>query len=204
VNLRFLNNLLGHAIVPSPRDVDTVITTSTPPEPPNWDQSCNRAILSKDQFIKLRVEPFTPEYRTLADLIHSAPDLEVTGIQRVVNIHLWKKFLTARDELLSSKSDDVGLLRELGLSDSEIQHQSQSCANFNATSKGIPSYSDNVALLLHCTRRSVDTILSEGLDERLAKDTGLLGRGIYFSGKINLILWYRKYSRAPSFNQYKV
>lgn len=42
-------------------------------------------------------------------------------------------------------------------------------------------YSDNVALLFHCTRGKVDDILSQGLDERLGSCTGLLGRGIYFA-----------------------
>jgi len=75
-----------------------------------------------------------------------------------------------------SKSADLVLLRELGLTDTELQQQAYLFLNPN-----IPSYADNVALLFHGTRGNIDDVLKQGLDERLGRRSGLLGRGIYFS-----------------------
>jgi len=79
-----------------------------------------------------------------------------------------------------SKSADFELLSGLGLTDIELQQQAHVFLNVKLPA-GIPSYTDNVALLFHGTRGNIDEVLSQGLDERLSRETGRLGRGIYFS-----------------------
>jgi len=135
--------------------------------------------LVKAPFTRSRVVPTSSEYRILSEMIDSA-QVTVLQVDRVINPHLWSKFTTTRKQLLMSKSNDWELLTALGLGEAEVHHQVQ--VGMSAHSDVLTSaYSDNVALLFHCTRENVDTILSEGLDERLGRSGGLLGKGIYFT-----------------------
>jgi len=84
--------------------------------------------------------------------------------------------------MLSMKSDDMELLAALGLSETEILHRAHILTNWkkDRALRNSP-YSDNMALLFHCTRtKQLDDIFSQGLDERLGGG-GTFGKGIYFA-----------------------
>jgi hypothetical protein len=155
-------------------------TTAAPPTPPDWEESCRSTIQSLNAFTRTPVQPTTKEYDVLAELVNSTSCLTVSRIERVVNPTLWKNFKNVRKELLSSKTMDLELLKALDLNPTELEQRKHTISNF-AAPKGLPAYSDNVAMLYHCTRGNLETVLSQGLDERLGNG-GLLGRGIYFAG----------------------
>jgi hypothetical protein len=160
-------------------------TTAAPPTPPNWNSSCNDVVKALKPVMQFPVASSTKEYQVLEQLVTSSNSLKVSRIERVVNPTLWNKFENVRTKLLSSKSNDMELLSSLGLSDTELHQQAHVALNSNLIASGIPTYADNVAILFHCTTKgNVDKVLSQGLDERIVNG-GALGRGIYFSGKLN-------------------
>lgn len=110
--------------------------------------------------------------------------VQITAVEQIVNPTLWSRFVNTRKEMLLSKSDDLELLLKLGLGEEAVMKSAHVSLNFekDAAIEAYP-YNDNLALLFHCTRSSeaVDSILNQGLDERMGKTSGLLGRGIYFS-----------------------
>jgi hypothetical protein len=100
-----------------------------------------------------------------------------------VNLELWRRFTGARKDLLSLRSENLQLLSQLGLSETEVHKRAHDRLNFDLNpALASSTYSDNVALLFHGTRGNVDEILGQGLDERLGGG-GTMGRGIYFSGR---------------------
>ncbi|KAJ3283093.1 E3 ubiquitin-protein ligase dtx3l [Rhizoclosmatium sp. JEL0117] len=114
------------------------------------------------------------------DLIHPLGS-SVIRIDRIVNPVLNDRFNARRTELLKLKSRDSGILKQCGLSDSQIALKIQADMQWdNVHGSALPEYRDNCALLFHGSRASVDDVLSQGLDCRMGKG-GLLGRGIYFA-----------------------
>jgi hypothetical protein len=96
------------------------------------------------------------------------------------------------------KSSDIVLLKgmfflfsnlsALGCSSEEIDARLKSNLVHGLNNDTIPEYSDNLALLFHCTRQTkIDDILAQGLDSRLGAG-GLLGRGMYFADVLCLPL----------------
>jgi len=155
-------------------------TTASPPTPPLWEESIASAVQALSPFIVIPLNPSSSEYNVLSELVTSSPNFRVTGIEKVINPALWNKFVAIRKELLSSKCNDLDVLGGLGLTNRDFQQQVHIMLNFDPP-RGVPSYADNVALLFHCTRGKVATILTQGLDERLG-NIGRMGRGIYFAG----------------------
>lgn len=127
------------------------------------------------------ISPHSLEYTTLEEMLQP---LKITAAEQIVNPTLWSRFVNMRKEMLLSKSDDLELLLKLGLDERAIMKSAHVALNFekNAAVQAY-RYNDNLALLFHCTRslEAVNSILSQGLDERLGKSSGQLGRGIYFS-----------------------
>jgi len=151
-----------------------------PAIPPNWKESYNKAIHVLTPYTTIPVPNHSKEFQTLAALVE--PQLTISGINRVVNPELWNKFLQMRKELMSKKSEDMEILGALGLPEEELLHRAHVSMNFDKDPGLVAvDYSDNVALLFHCTRGKFEPILNQGLDERLGNATGLLGRGIYFA-----------------------
>ena len=104
--------------------------------------------------------------------------VQITRLEKVLNIGLWNRFVNHRRDKICSKSNNLGLLRGFGLAEQELLTRAHAFVNFDGGCS--TEYSDNVALLYHCTRTNVETVLAQGLDERLGS-SGLLGRGIYFA-----------------------
>jgi len=153
--------------------------TATPPFPPDWKSSQIEALHKFAAFIRIEIPQSSKEYATLVPLMNSR--LSISKIERIMNPYLWDKFQRMRKDLLSSKTKDLSILEGLGLSEDELVTKAHINLNSENDDPGLLLYADNVALLFHCTRGEVDDILKEGLDERLGKSTGLLGRGIYFA-----------------------
>jgi len=149
------------------------------PTPPNWENSLHTPHHALRSFLRIPVSPTSKEYSILAALVE--PHLSISTIDRVINPRLWKKFVEQRTDLMSSKSDDVKLMKEFGLSDSDIKLRER-INKYYVKDKPLTNYSDNVALLFHGTQADLDTILSQGLDERVGRgNVAFLGRGIYFA-----------------------
>lgn len=110
--------------------------------------------------------------------------VKVRTIERIVNPLLWDKFVKKRIDMIKTKTNDIKLLAEIGLSQTALRVCEQYARGFKLHPKiaKVP-YNDNMALLFHCTnnQENVDSICASGLDERIGKNSGLLGRGIYFS-----------------------
>jgi hypothetical protein len=128
------------------------------------------------------------------------PHLKIKEIHRIVNIELWDKFSGDWKYLLRSKSADPQVLAQLGLSAHEIRRR---VFENRAEVAGLP-YSDNVALLFHGTRapEGLNTILLEGLDERVANPNGMMGRGIYFTDSPAKALKYDRHGTLLLFAVY--
>lgn len=94
--------------------------------------------------------------------------------------------------MLRSKTDDLNLLSELGLDERDVMRCTHLALSETKHSLH-PSYSDNMALLFHCTKSesSLQNILSQGLDERLCHVFGgRLGKGIYFADDVRKAVQY--------------
>lgn len=157
------------------------LMTASPPLPPNWMQHFQNTITSLVPYKLFPVDPTTSEYQTIVDLFGS---LNIISVEQIVNPMLWLRFLNARKEMIRSKSADLELLSQLMLSEQEVMASYYYSMNFDidANIADVP-YSDNMALLFHCTRNSanIEAILTQGLDDRMCNKRGLLGRGIYFA-----------------------
>ncbi|XP_021968355.1 uncharacterized protein LOC110863369 isoform X2 [Folsomia candida] len=156
--------------------------TALPFVPPNHQEYLDDTIAGLAPYKLFPVSDTTPEYATLTELLNP---VKITTVQQVVNPDLWARFVNTRKEMLRSKSDDLGLLSNLGLDDKQVVRSAQMSFNYDkdAAVEATP-YTDNMALLFHCTRSatSIDPILAQGLDERVGNaGGGLLGRGIYFA-----------------------
>lgn len=154
--------------------------TAIPPMPPNWLENCEDTIMSLYSLKKYKINPSTMEYQTITKMVHP---VVVKGIDKVVNPDLWKRFVNTRKEMLRSKTDDLNILPKLGLDELEVLRCAHLTLNYNKDPLLLP-YSDNMVLLFHCTRNqtNLNSILSQGLDERLSSISGgLLGKGIYFA-----------------------
>lgn len=128
-----------------------------------------------------RVSSLTSEFHKLAELLDP---LVVYEMEQIVNPTVWTRFVNTRKEMLKAKCNDPIILKELGLSDEEIARKQQSLNFGRHNAIDASQYTDNFALLLHCTKdpENVENILRDGLDERMGEG-GVLGRGIYFSDK---------------------
>ncbi|KAJ6644329.1 hypothetical protein Bhyg_09296, partial [Pseudolycoriella hygida] len=75
------------------------------------------------------------------------------------------------------------LMSELELNETELMACYQNSINVEQNPNINVPYNDNMALLFHCTKSSenVESILRQGLDERMGNIGGLLGRGLYFT-----------------------
>lgn len=161
-------------------DDATVELSPNPPLAPNWNDNLERTILSLAPYQLFPSAPDTLEYATIAALL--AP-FKVRTVEQIVNPMLWSRFTNTRKQMLLSKSDDCKLLPRLSSDHTKIFHQMHIASAFEQQPEvAAYPYNDNVALLFHCTRdkKNIDTILVQGLDERLGAG-GLLGKGIYFA-----------------------
>eukprot|EP00899_Mesostigma_viride_P006427 jgi/Mesvir1/15786/Mv03352-RA.1 len=85
--------------------------------------------------------------------------LDVTGIQRIQNPRLWRKYVTERSSMLHDKV----------------------LATSSPHALMLPPYDLHESLLYHCSKQPDHTkICGEGLDHRLS-NTGTFGRGIYLT-----------------------
>ncbi|KAJ6634504.1 hypothetical protein Bhyg_02938, partial [Pseudolycoriella hygida] len=128
-------------------------TTAEIPMPPNWHDNYEDAIMSIDTFQKYDVEPSTQHFQTL-------------------------------EKMLRSKSSDPNILTQLDLDERDVLRYTNLALSQAKDSSSLPPYSDNMALLFHCTKNksNLNSILSQGLDERLSNVFGgRLGKGIYFA-----------------------
>jgi len=167
---------------PIPPSVNTRIHPfGNTPIPPNWEYSYRTALQTLTPYSTSPVPNTSMEYHVLSSLIE--PAVQIMQINRVVNTELWRRFVSTRRDLLSSKSSNLELLQSLGLPEDEILHRTHVNVNFSPdpTLMGV-EYSDNMALLFHCTKQpgNVENILTQGLDERLGHG-GSFGKGIYFA-----------------------
>lgn len=131
-------------------------------------------------FKKYDIEPATAEYRTIESMLHP---IQVKRIKQIVNPDVWKRFISTRKEMLRSKTNDLNILSALGLDERDVMRCTHLVLN-QAKDPLHPPYSDNMALLFHCTKSetNLDSILSQGLDERLSNVLGgRLGKGCYFA-----------------------
>lgn len=159
------------------------IMSVLPPRPPKWNELYDDAVASLASYKLFPVDANTAEYTTISNLMHPAV---ISTVERVVNPILWSRFVNARKEMLKLKSENFQLVCHLGLNDVELKTCHDYSVKFmdkkNSKIASVP-YNDHMALLFHCTSntQNLDAVLSQGLDERLGSQGGLLGRGIYFS-----------------------
>ncbi|KAJ3229767.1 E3 ubiquitin-protein ligase dtx3l [Chytriomyces hyalinus] len=129
-------------------------------------------------------------------------NIPILSISRIVNPSLEQSFETRRRDLLRRKSRSHRVLKACGMSDEDIAARLQSDYEFDDAMKRtapLPEYSDNPALLFHCTKSNVDDILRQGLDQRLGAG-GLLGRGLYFADAVGKSLSYDQNSTILVFS----
>lgn len=164
-----------------PRATDAPILTPSPPTPPNWQERYQNTITSHSNYQLFPVEPNTFEYAAIASLLDP---VSISAVEQIINPNLWSRFVNARKDMLKSKCNDLELLSQLDLSETDLLTSYQHSLNFETNQKvlAVP-YNDNMALLFHCTRdpNNIENIFRQGLDERVGSTTGLLGKGIYFS-----------------------
>lgn len=164
-----------------PRTTDSPILTSSPPYPPNWNERYQNTVASLKNYQLFPVDPNTFEYSAIAALLDPAC---ITSVEQIVNPNLWSRFVNTRRDMLKSKCNDLELLSQLELNETDLLASYQHSLNFDTNSKvlAVP-YNDNMALLYHCTRDSgnIENIFCQGLDERMGANSGLLGKGIYFA-----------------------
>lgn len=179
----------------NPADIPSIVSTNVPtvtaqiPTPPNWLDHCEDTTMSLFTFKKYQIDPESLEYQTIANMLDP---VQVLGIEQIVNPDLWKRFVNTRKDMFTSKSDNLKILSKLGLDEKDVLRCAHLAMNYNADPLLTP-YSDNMVLLYHCTRNqvSLNSILTQGLDERLSNISGgLLGKGIYFADDPNKALQY--------------
>lgn len=158
------------------------------PQPPNWAEHMHDVSQSLNPYKLFPVESTTDEYQKLVQLLHP---LHITSVDQIVNPKVWNRFVDGRKEMLKAKCNDPTVLRQLGLSDSEISKKKQSLNFFRHTALDASPYNDNFVLLFHCTRaqENIEYIQRDGFDERMSCG-GLLGKGIYFSDNFKRSIKY--------------
>lgn len=149
--------------------------------PPNWRAKHHITLGQQKTYSRFPVSESSVEYSVITSLLDC---VHVTSVEQVMNPSLWVKFEQRRKEMLKSKSIDAEELAAIGLNEIEVREVLAYTKNFTPHIElaHVP-YDLNMALLFHCTgsEKNVESILSEGLDERLGNSSGLLGRGIYFA-----------------------
>ncbi|XP_037025212.1 uncharacterized protein LOC119066711 isoform X2 [Bradysia coprophila] len=186
---QYNNKFKEHVVSLPPTLISPAMVTAIPPIPPNWINNYEETIMSLLTFKKYDINRSTKEYQTVEDMLHP---LEVIRVEQIVNPDLWKRFVNNRKEMLRSKTDDLNILSELGLDERDVMRCTHLVLN-QATDPLRPPYSDNMAMLFHCTKSetSLNSILSQGLDERLSNVFGgRLGKGIYFADDPQKALQY--------------
>lgn len=149
--------------------------------PPNWIRNIITTLNDEKSYRSFPVGPSSTEYSVICSLLDS---VQVQSVEQVVNPTLWDEFDQMRKDMLKSKSIDRKELSAIGLSTHEVNEALVYTYEFTAHPEvdHVP-YDTNMALLFHCTgnQANIESILTEGLDERLGNGSGLLGRGIYFT-----------------------
>ncbi|KAJ6641186.1 putative E3 ubiquitin-protein ligase DTX2 [Pseudolycoriella hygida] len=179
IRSRLQKALAATGVLPTKRYPPPTITAHIT-TPPNWEHHLGHVTASLDVCKAYPLRSDTAEFQVIKELLHP---LDVTYVEQIVNPDLWKRFMSTRVEMFRSKSDDVSLLSQLGLDEQTVMRCAHLSKNYDKDPL-IGPYSDNMALLFHCTkkRENIDNILTQGLDERLGRESGtLLGKGIYFS-----------------------
>lgn len=122
--------------------------TASPSTPPNWAANHNTTLTCLSPFKLFPVNENTAEYKVLADLLHP---VKILGVEQVVNPDLWERFVAARKDMLRTKSDDLLLLKGLGLDETQVVRSAQMSFNHDKDDAVADSrYTDNMALLFHC------------------------------------------------------
>ncbi|KAJ3296232.1 hypothetical protein HDU76_006747, partial [Blyttiomyces sp. JEL0837] len=173
-----------------PTNEELIQRTSTIelPLPPKWSSNwaslqasalaqVNPSHDTNKPYIRAPVSAASLEYQVILDWFAES-NIDVKSIDRIYNPTLLRKFNTTRRDMLLQKSEDLGLLKELGMSKSDIAERRTHIKN--RSNPNLPMFSENIALLVHGSRASLDDIFSQGLDARMS-NAGLLGAGIYFA-----------------------
>lgn len=151
------------------------------PRPPGWTLNLEKAAEKQYNRALLEVDPKSREHAMIIKMLSGT---KVRTVERIVNPLLWDKFDKKRIEMIKTNTNDFKLLTKMGLPKESIRVCEQFSRGFKLHPKiaNVP-YNDNMALLFHCTnsQENIDSICASGLDERIGKSSGLLGKGIYFS-----------------------
>ncbi|KAJ3122238.1 E3 ubiquitin-protein ligase dtx3l [Physocladia obscura] len=142
-------------------------------EAPNYTAAVAVAKSQTQPYTRTPVSPNSAEHAAVMRLVGPHFAMCSPYITRVVNPSLVDQF-EARRRLLRAK---------------KISGPSSSSSSSSSLSSPIPVYTDNIALLFHCTRAPLNSVLAEGLDNRVANG-GLLGRGIYFADDVQKSMGY--------------
>lgn len=149
--------------------------------PPNWKVNQIETLKAQKTYLSFPVSSSSAEYSVICSMLDS---VDVNSVEQVVNPTLVDKFEQRRKEMLRCKSTDRNVLSAIGLSPHEVNAALIYTKNFTPHIEVVHvPYDLNMALLFHCTssEANIESILSDGLDERLGNASGLLGRGIYFA-----------------------
>ncbi|KAG4070111.1 hypothetical protein HA402_013354 [Bradysia odoriphaga] len=149
--------------------------------PPNWRYHTHVTLGKQLTYHSIPVSSTSNEYSVVSSLLDC---VQIKSVEQVVNPVLWDRFQQRRKEMLKCKSVDATALANIGLNDVEVREVLAYSTNFTPHPEvaHVP-FDHNMSILFHCTanERDVESILTEGLDERLGNQTGYLGRGIYFA-----------------------
>lgn len=160
------------------------VTSADIPMPPNFLENRDSTNSSLVSYKLFPVSDTSVEYHVISRLLWNS-STSISSIDQISNPDLWNRFAQTRREMFRQKSDNIQLLRQLGVDDDELSRSAHAALNFAKDPRiEATPYSDNMALLFHCTRspENVEAIIGQGLDERLGRRVGgRLGRGIYFS-----------------------
>ena len=97
-------------------------------------------------------------------------NVRIVGLQQVCNVRLWKDYEFRKEQVRKDLEGRRGVPVVRGTLPSKV------CSWANLDSKV------NEVLLLHgTTADKIDQIMNFGFDERLARESGLYGQGIYFT-----------------------
>ncbi|KAJ3130310.1 E3 ubiquitin-protein ligase dtx3l [Physocladia obscura] len=166
---------------------------NSPPVPPDYNDSMADAHAHPSlPYIRKCVSTQSAEFKVISRLLQESGVQQKIQIDRIANPTLYSQFCARRVELLKIKSRDEVTLQACGLSPEEISFR------LGHASATIPEYSDNCALLFHCTKTNVDAVLREGLDNRKA-NMGSLGSGIYFSDNAAFSMQYDSFQTVLIF-----
>ncbi|KAJ3378255.1 hypothetical protein HDU84_007713 [Entophlyctis sp. JEL0112] len=164
--------------------------------PPAYSHDIELCESSAAQYVRTPVEDDSLEHKAVMQLLSAARlSSAFLHVQRVCNARLVAAFHDARRNLLATKTRSDSVLEMCGIGDRLVEKRKASDALFNAArpvnwvQSNLPEYNDNCALLFHCSRSPIATVLEEGLDLRLS-NSGLLGKGIYFTDDARKAMLY--------------